>query len=274
MRLIVTSREDIASMNIRKHLLAGWEWKEIGRFESDPILECPGYMMVTIPEIHLIRDNIDKQVTHVTGKEFQVVIFASRHRAESKLPTLTVHPIGNYSRAEFGGRDRTLVPASPHLMTSALRLLKESWTGAGFGISFETTHHGPYLETPSFFIEIGSDETLWTNEEAAETIAKVIMSVQEKRGEVVMCVGGGHYAPRFTELAFEIPVSIAHMAANYAVDSLYDDRVMAEMIEKSGKPKFVYFHRKAMQKQKFRELSERFSTFGIEVVRSNRFSEG
>jgi len=46
------------------------------------------------------------------------------------------------------------------------------------------------------------------------------------------------------------------------------------MIEKSGKPKFVYFHRKAMQKQKFRELSERFSTFGIEVVRSNRFSEG
>jgi len=273
MRLIVTSREDIASMNIRKHLLSGWEWKEIGTFERDPILECADYLMVTIPEIHLSRDNIDRQVFELTDRKFEAVIFASRHRAESRLPTLTVHPIGNYSKAEFGGLDGKLVPASPHLMTSALRLLRKSWTGTGFGISFETTHHGPYLETPSFFIEIGSDETLWTHEEAAETIAKVIMAVREERGEIVMCVGGGHYAPRFTDLALGNPVSIAHMAANYALDSLYDEGVMAEMIEKSGRPRFVYFHRKSMQKQKLRELSERFGTFGIETVRSDRFSE-
>ncbi|MEM4264160.1 MAG: D-aminoacyl-tRNA deacylase [Thermoplasmata archaeon] len=273
MRLIVTSREDIASMNIRKHLLSGWEWKEVGTFESDAIFVHDDYLMVTIPEIHLDRDNIDRQVTERTGEKFEVVIFASRHRAESKLPTLTVHPIGNYSKAEFGGLDRTLVSASPHLMTSALRLLRKLWTSTGFGISFETTHHGPYLDTPSFFIEIGSDESLWTHEEAAKTIAKVIMTVEEEKGEIVMCVGGGHYAPRFTDMALENPVSIAHMAANYALDALYDERVMAEMIEKSGKPKFVYFHRKSMQKQKFRELSERFGTFGIETVRSDRFSE-
>lgn len=273
MRLIVTSREDVASMNIRKHLLSGWEWKQTGTFEDDPILEFDNFLMVTIPEIHLDRDDLDKQVGEITGKDFEVVVFASRHRAESKLPTLTVHPIGNFSKAEFGGRDRTLVPVSPHLMTSSLRLLKELWTGTGFGISFETTHHGPYLETPSFFIEVGSDESLWTHEEAAGTIARVIMTAQEKKGEVVMCVGGGHYAPRFTDLALENPVSIAHMAANYALDALYDERIMAEMIRKSGSPKVVYFHRKSMQKQKFRELSEKFGSFGIETVRSDRFSE-
>lgn len=273
MRLIVTSREDAASMNIRRHLLSGWKWKEVGTFENAPILEFENLLMITIPEIHLDRDNVDRQVAESTGKDFEVAVFASRHRAESKLPTLTVHPIGNFSKADFGGRESTLVPASPHLMTSSLRLLRELWTGTGFGISFETTHHGPYLDTPSFFIEIGSDESLWTHEEAAETIAKVIMTAQEKKEEVAMCVGGGHYAPRFTDLAMENPVSIAHMAANYALDALYDEKIIAEMIRKSGNPKVVYFHRKSMQKQKFRELSEKFGTFGIETIRSDRFSE-
>lgn len=273
MRLIVTSREDIASMNIRRHLLANWEWREVGAFENDPILESGEHLMVTIPEIHLARDHIDRQVSESTGRIFEAVIFASRHRAESKLPTLTVHPIGNFSKAEFGGLDRTLVRVPPHLMTSSLRLLRELWTGTGFGISFETTHHGPYLETPSFFIEIGSDESLWTHDEAAETISRVIMTAKEKKGEIVICVGGGHYAPRFTDLALENLVSIAHMAANYAVNDLYDEEVMKEMIEKSMRPKVVYFHRKSMQKQKFRELSERFASFGIETVRSDWFSD-
>jgi len=263
----------MASMNIRKQLLSGWDWKEIARFEDEPILEHEKFLIVTIPQIHLVRDDIDKQVSEVTDKSFEAVIFASRHRSESKIPTLTVHPIGNFSKAEFGGKDRTLVKASPHLMTSSLRLLMEKAVDLGFGISFEVTHHGPYLETPTFFIEIGSDESFWTHQKAAETIAEVIMSTEEKRGEVVMCAGGGHYAPRFTDLIMDNPVSVAHMAANYALDALYDETIMKEMIEKSGKPKSIYFHRKSMPKQKYRELKEKFEKFGIEAVRSGDLSE-
>jgi D-aminoacyl-tRNA deacylase len=220
MRLIITSQEDVASMNIREHLLRGWNWKEIGMFSGFPLFSFGDYIMATIPEIHLDRDNVDDEIKRITGREFEVAIFASRHRAESKIPTLTVHPIGNYSKAEFGGLEGKLVRASPHLMTSSLRLLKDKGADLGFGISFETTHHGPYLETPSFFIEIGSDESFWTHQKAAEAISDVIMSVEEKRGEVLMCAGGGHYAPRFTDLALENDVSIAHMAANYALDAL------------------------------------------------------
>lgn len=268
MRLIVTSKEDIASMNIRDHLLRGWSWKESGAFEGFPVLLSGDFLMVTIPEIHLDRDNIDRQVTEATGKELDVVIFASRHRAESKIPTLTVHPIGNYSKADFGGLDCRLVKASPHLMTSSLRALRQKADDLGFGISFETTHHGPYLETPTFFIEIGSDETFWTHKGAAEKIAEVIMTTQEKKAEVVMCAGGGHYAPRFTDLALENDVSIAHMAANYALDALTEEAVMKEMIAKSSNPKMIYFHRKSMPKQKFRELEARFQSLGIESIRS------
>jgi D-aminoacyl-tRNA deacylase len=269
MRLIITSKEDLASMNIREHLLRGWSWRESGAFEGFPVHIFQSFLMVTIPEIHLSRDHIDRQVSDATGKEFEVAIFASRHRAESKIPTLTVHPIGNYSKAEFGGMDGKLVRASPHLMTSSLRALREKAADLKFGISFETTHHGPYLETPSFFIEIGSDESFWTHKEAAEKIAEVIMTAEEKREEVVMCAGGGHYAPRFTDLALENNVSISHMAANYALDALMDESIMKEMIAKSGNPKAVYFHRKSMPKPKYRALEEKFADLGIESVRSD-----
>jgi D-aminoacyl-tRNA deacylase len=269
MRLIITSQEDVASMNIKNHLLGGWNWKETGKFAGSPLFSFENFLMATIPEIHLDRNNVDEEVKQATGKEFEVAIFASRHRAESKIPTLTVHPIGNFSKAEFGGLDGRLVRASPHLMTSSLRLLKSKAADLGFGISFETTHHGPNLETPSFFIEIGSDETLWTHQKAGEIIADVIMSAEEKRGEVLLCAGGGHYAPRFTDLALENDVSIAHMAANYALDALMDEAVIKEMIAKSGSPKAVYFHRKSMPKPKYRALRERFASFGIESVRTD-----
>ena len=256
-------------MNIRDRLLKGWDWRECGEFSGSPILSHGDFLMATIPEIHLDRDDVDAQVTEVTGREFEVVIFASRHRAESKIPTLTVHPIGNFSKAEFGGRDRALVRASPHLMTSSLRLLKAEAADLGFGISFETTHHGPYLETPSFFIEIGSDESFWTHQKAAEVIARVIMTTEERKGEVLLCAGGGHYAPRFTDLALENNVSIAHMAANYALDALMEETVIREMIAKSGSPKAVYFHRKSMPRQKYRALQDRFGSLGIESVRTD-----
>ena len=273
MRLIITSQEDIASMNIRKFLLQGWDWKAEGEFEGKPVLRHDKFLMATIPQIHLDRDNVDEEIENLSGRKFDVVIFASRHRAESKIPTLTIHPIGNYSKAEFGGIDERLVMASPHLMTSSLRLLKETAGDLEFNVSFEVTHHGPYLETPSFFIEIGSDESLWAHEKAAETIANVIMNAEEQRNETIICAGGGHYAPRFSDLALENKVSIAHMAANYALDALSDDKVIREMIEKSASPKAVYFHRKSMPKPKFRELKDKFSSFGIETIRSGDLSD-
>lgn len=268
MRLIIASQEDVASMNIKRHLLEGWSWKEIESFEGMPIFQHDDFLMATIAEIHLDRDHIDRQVVEVTGSDFDVVIFASRHKAESKIPTLTVHPIGNFSKAEHGGIDRKLVRTSPSLMTNSLRMIKEIASDLEFMISFEVTHHGPYLETPCFFIEIGSDESYWGHDKAAEVIAEVIMKAEESKEESVLCAGGGHYAPRFTDLAMDKRISISHMAANYALDALMDETIMKEMIEKSGAPKMVYFHRKSMPKPKFRELKERFTSFGIETVRS------
>ena len=267
MKLIVTSSEDNASMNIRARLLEGESWTEEGVFDSHPVLAHGDFRMVQVDRIHLDEDFIDERFEKATGVKPEAVIFASRHRAESRIPTLTVHPVGNYSSAGFGGKPSTLSWAHPGLMTSALRALAAKAHGMGFNVSFETTHHGPVLGAPAFYIEIGSYEELWEREDAAEAIAASILVVRDDEYPKVLGVGGGHYAPRFTDIALGRKVAIGHMAANYALDSL-NDALMLQMSERSGGAKLVYFHKKSMPKQKYRELRDRFSALGIREISS------
>src|SRR4030043_10009 len=139
-KLIVTSPEDNASMNIRARLLECATWQECGSFESNPVLRKGDFHMIQVTWIH----------------------------------TLSVHPIGNDSSADFGGRPGILCPTAPNLMTSAMRNLKRNAEGLEWDVSFETTHHGPLVNSPVFYIEIGSYEELWERKDAAEAIAEAI----------------------------------------------------------------------------------------------------
>jgi D-aminoacyl-tRNA deacylase len=254
-------------MNIRARLLESKGWTENGTFEGHPVLVRDDFRMVQVDRIHLEEDFIDDRAKAVIGGQVEVVIFASRHRAESRIPTLTVHPIGNYSTADFGGKPSTLSQSSPQFMTSALRNLSANAKGLGFNISFETTHHGPILNSPAFYIEIGSYEELWGREDAAEAIAKSILSVRDEGYPVVVGIGGGHYAPRFTEVALSRKVAMGHMAANYALDSI-DESMINQISEKSCGARRVYFHKKGMPRPAYRSLRERFEASGIAELSS------
>jgi D-aminoacyl-tRNA deacylase len=267
-KLIITSSEDPASMNIRARLLEGKGWSENGSFDGHPAMTKNAFLMVQVDRIHLDEELIDERVSQALGITVEVVIFASRHRSESKIPTLTVHPIGNFSSADLGGRPGTLCKSSPQLMTSALRALSTNGKGLGFNISFETTHHGPFVNSPAFYIEIGSYEELWGREDAAEAIAESILGIKDDGHPVIVCVGGGHYAPRFTEVALSKKVAIGHMAANYALEALNPDMI-EQMANKSNGAKKVYFHKKGMPKPAYRELKQRFASCGIDEISSD-----
>lgn len=265
MIFVVISEKDEAGVNIKENLLKMSSWRQKGEFYfyTDIIL-------ITIPDYHLHHDNIDLEFAEKTGEMSEAVIFASKHRSESGLKTLTVHPIGNFATAELGGRDRELVPPAPHLMTSALRVLSEEAKNLNYmyKISFEATHHGPYLTKPSFFIEIGSDENAWNDKKAGESIARTILRITEKRpyeNPVAVGIGGGHYAPRFTELALARQIDFAHIVPNYHINALGDE--MIDKIVACANPNFVYFHRKAMKNEDYRRLEKSFKLRGIKSVR-------
>ncbi|MFQ6106615.1 MAG: D-aminoacyl-tRNA deacylase [Thermoplasmata archaeon] len=265
--LIVTSVIDKASMNILEHLLKIGRWRRFGDFDGNPAKEYGNRRLVTIQDEFLFRNDIDSEIKESLGIDFDVIVFASRHRSESGLRSLTVHPLGNYDKADFGGHPRTLVPTSPDLMTLALRLLRNRSAGLDFSVSFEVTHHGPYVSTPAFNIEIGSDEIAWEEKAPAEAIAAVVMSVEERKLPVAIGVGGGHYAPRITDVAIERNVSFGHMIPTYALDHL-DLDMLEQVIDLTPKARYAYLHRKAMSKPKVRELTQLCEQCGLRVVRT------
>ena len=109
-------------------------------------------------------------------------------------------------------------------MTSLLRGLKANAADIPFQVSFETTHHGPFLKKPTLFIEIGSDKTNWENQRAAQVIAKTLLGVEVNEYPIAIGIGGGHYAPRFTEVALSKKISFGHLFPNYAMEGMTEER--------------------------------------------------
>jgi D-aminoacyl-tRNA deacylase len=187
-------------MNLHDRLLEAAEWTEAAPFQGRPSLVLQDMCMVTTDTLHLQLDHVDRLVCQELGITVDEVIFLSKHRAASGKPTLTMHPIGNFGRADHGGRGRSLVPASPELLSGLLRELSRTGRGLPFQISYEVTHHGPFLEVPTTYVEIGSDESTWGHRGAAEALAEALLNCGSSDGPTVIGVGGGHYAPRFTEV--------------------------------------------------------------------------
>ena len=83
-------------------------------------------ILVTINDRKITHERLDEEVNRELGIKTDQAIFLSRHRSKTGEPTLTVHPIGNYGKAEYGGETRTLVETSPKLMTQLLRILRKN----------------------------------------------------------------------------------------------------------------------------------------------------
>ena len=270
-RLLICCPQDIPSVNMAAFLRRNGDWEDIGSDGENSYLRRGDDVMMTISGLHITSELIDLKAKGF-GIVHDEVVFMSRHKAASGIPTLTVHPIGNYKTADFGGRDGTLVRSSPSSMSQALRLISAYNDTDLYKVSFEVTHHGPYLETPTYFIEIGSDETHWGDVHAAEILGRVIEDVQDDGGYVqAIGVGGGHYAPRFTEMVLGYRIDIGHMVPGYQLEGMDDDTVcdyMRKASEATGGTKCVYLHRKAFKKSEQHRIEDLIGSLGFEILSS------
>lgn len=249
--LLIVSEPDVASTIQGEALLARGGWKTIEEIE-----DCAAWKHANA-DIHLwwlasgvlMEDYLDLRFKKATGITPKDVIFLSRHYAASGRPSLTLHVIGvpgeipHGEPAEFGGVKGVVVPPNPRfaawyrmmcLASDVHKLIPE------FEMTIETTHHGPLLEAPTMFIEIGSSESHWDRRDAAEAWADVIteafgldgstpnpiitgdwwsLDVETKAQQRVMIgVGGGHYAPRHTDVLRKTNCWAGHQIANYALE--------------------------------------------------------
>ncbi|MBT4407932.1 MAG: hypothetical protein HOC79_08690 [Euryarchaeota archaeon] len=246
--LIVVSQPDIASLNQGKALLNFGGWVSAPPVEGDETWRQKNVRIWWFSKGLLHEDNLEKRWQNSTGEVVSEVIFPSRHSAASGQPSLTLHPIGVTHLGEdddmpFGGIRGRAPPPSTRIAAWFRKLLQQSETiiGERFELSLEVTHHGPWVDVPCMFIEIGSTEEMWPDLPAADCLAQLMWDglglgansaksatlVSSEVGvwdeninsgeKVVIGLGGGHYALRFASIAAYPNVWLGHMLANYAL---------------------------------------------------------
>src|SRR5712691_3562126 len=266
MRFLVASEQDEASLNQRAALLELRSWNREEPLAGRPSWRWRDTILVSIPELHLNRDHLDRDLESSFGERPDLIVYLSKHRSESGRPSLTVHPIGNPRAAAFGGQPGTLVPASPRWMTAALRGLHKLADRTAYEVTFEATHHGPYLTAPTFFIEQGSTETQWEDREASRVIAQVLPDLEPLEAPIAIGLGGGHYVPRHTDLALRRRIAFGHMLAAYALEGDAEG-LLEQAVERTEGVTLAYVHRKSFSKPETRAFEERLVALGLRVVR-------
>src|SRR5438876_2777029 len=266
MRFLVASEADEASLSQRDELLGIESWKDEDPFGGRPSWRLRDLVLLTIPEPHLYRDHLDRDLESGFQEPADLVVYLSKHRSESGRPSLTVHPIGNPGAAEFGGQPQTLVPSAPRWMTSALRSLRQAGGHLGYEVTFEATHHGPYLTAPTFYIEQGSTETEWKDQRASRAVARTLLGLRPVDAPVAIGLGGGHYVPRHTDLALQRRIAFGHLLAAYALEGTPAE-VINQAVDRTSGATVAYVHRKSLSKPQARAFEERLESLGLRVVR-------
>ncbi len=223
MILIVASTKDLAGMNIAKQIIQHYDLEE----SSESFRQSPIYLKkIQGREIRLLFINEEIIYTQFITDFFtpELLIFVSRHSSISGIPTLSVHTPGNLDKAEFGGVPKKVSVSPASAMKEALLEMgraKEEM-GLNYEVSYECTHHGPSLDVPTMFTELGSSPKEWKDLKAAEAVAHATMAAVSKRSSypAVLGIGGPHYNKKFTKIALTTEKAFGHMIPKHAISTV------------------------------------------------------
>ena len=172
--------------------------------------------------------------------KYDFIIFASKHQSSKKEKSLSIHAPGNFRQNDFGGEQGKVCPSSAlfqkQLFENLNKISKEHELDKNYNITLECTHHGPLIEKPCVFIEIGSSETEWNDRRAAFVIAKTISETIENfkenpYNEVAVGIGGPHYCPNFNKIQLNSNVALSHIIPQYSLPLTKE--MILEAVEKT-----------------------------------------
>jgi D-aminoacyl-tRNA deacylase len=202
--LIVASKIDKAGINISSQL------SQFGNFS-----------FYLVEEEMIFTENLNLEKIN----QYDFIIFASKHQSEKGNKTVSVHAPGNWSKAELGGTERKVCPTSALFQKQLFEQLSKNlqkFPLKDYDLTMECTHHGPLIEKPCIFVEIGATETEWKDRKAgfvvAKSVAETIKSFKENPyNEIALAIGGPHYCPNFNKIQLNSNIAISHVIPQYAL---------------------------------------------------------
>lgn len=253
---VLYSKEDIASLNIAEFLIRKHGFrKEEGRYVKGNVAVC----------------EVTGRLVEATSADplgFELIYFVSRHRSAAGVASFTTHATGNWgAEAELGGLPRRLSVAAPLAMMMVLKNMNK--IEEEIEKTYEATHHGPLLETPSLFVELGGNDKVIGDVGLADllgdAIYKSISEFQDGRcKKVVVGIGGGHYPERFSRLAIEDDYAFAHIMPRYAINGPNSCEMLEEALSRSNLPVdgFV-IEKKGLNTQQRKMVMDKIERLGI-----------
>ena len=229
--LIVASKKDKAGINITTQL---------SQFRKNPIVPVlkgdeSGFDFYLVEEEIIHTRNLDYDKIN----KYDFIIFASKHKSEKSEKTLSVHMSGNWRRADFGGQPERACRSSALFFKQIFEKLKanaDKYELKDYKVTLEATHHGPLIDKPCIFIEIGSTENEWVNRKAGFIVAKTISDIikefrENPYNEVAVGIGGPHYCPNFNKIQLSSNVALSHIIPSYVMP--ITEQMIIEAIKKT-----------------------------------------
>lgn len=202
--LIIASKKDKAGSNITTAL------SQYGKFN-----------FYLVDDDIIYTENLDMEKIN----KYDFIIFASKHASEKGGKTLSIHTPGNWKAADFGGQEGKVCKNSALFQKQFFEKLHENvkkYELKDYKLTMECTHHGPFINKPCMFAEIGATNTEWNDRRAAFIIAKTIKETIEDfkinpYNEIAIGIGGPHYCPNFNKVQLNSNVALSHIIPEYSL---------------------------------------------------------
>ena len=265
--VLVASSKNLASKTLAAALIRKHGFESTGiAFGSSPLYQSGSVILATMDSEIIEPPDLDSFFRP------RAYIFLSTHRAESGIPSLTVHTTGNFTdKAVLGARPREVGVIDPDLQKNYLIALNERKSQLeGYEVTIEATHHGPTsLKRPVLFVELGSSEKNWGDERAGAVMGDALVEAltQGRSWEkVALAFGGTHYPAKFSRMLLESDMALSCVVPKHSLDGV-DSEMFGQMIQKTSKfPRYVALDWKGLgpHKEKLMGLAAQFA---LEVIR-------
>jgi D-aminoacyl-tRNA deacylase len=266
MSFIIYSLSDPTSVNAAESLKSDLGFEEAAPIEGRRHFiskDMPGVEILEIQELHINAEFLDRII------RTDMIFFLSRHRSAAGVPSFTVHPEGNWSaEAKLGGKPKELSVAAPVAMLNVLKKMSGS-SQEGINVTYEATHHGPLLNTPSLYIEVGGNDEIINSKPLASTLAmclgKAIADADADFNKIAVGVGSTHYPSKFTKLALDGKYAFAHMMPKHFVAEV--DMLQQAFDRARPRPEVCVIEWTSVNATERNKVLDKLKELGIEYVR-------
>ena len=139
-----------------------------------------------------------------------------------------------------------------------------------YSVTLEATHHGPTeLGLPTLFVELGSTEKEWSDEEAAAAAAEAAWkaATDPVTGKQAVGFGGGHYCNKQGYAIRHDGYAFSHIFSKYFFDD-YDAETVRMAYERTrGDCRTAVIDWKGIRGSDRAKLLQTLTEMNVEIVR-------